>query len=351
MSATSSRLRRTFLPAAVALLILAGSAVPLPAYIERPGSAAGIPACVTIAARPGAAVDGDYLFTTIAQRDATVFGLLLAGMLDKQRVVSRGDLLGGVRRDRYLEQQRQVFLDSTQRAIVVALRAAGLPVDTLGSGVDVVQVLPGTPADGVLHQGDVITAVNGDTVSTDTELIAAIGDEPLRLRLRRDGEPVIAEVTPSVHEVDGERRPVIGVRVTTHAPRVRLPFDVDVSSGDVGGPSAGLMLGLAIFDLVDEVDLARGRRIAGTGTLALDGTVGTIDGIELKVPAAVREGADVFVAPAAQAGIARSAVPAGSGLTVIGVDTFDAARAALGREGGSASGTAPDQPCRFGSDA
>ena len=100
MSVAGTWLRRGFLPVTVAILALAGSVVPLPAYIELPGSADSIPSCVRIAERPQAAVDGDFLFTTVAQRDATVFGMLIAGVRADQAVVSRRPLLGGERRVR-----------------------------------------------------------------------------------------------------------------------------------------------------------------------------------------------------------------------------------------------------------
>ena len=343
-------LRRWFLPVSIALLVWAGSVVPLPAYIELPGSAVDVSGCIMIAERPDARIDGDFLFTTVAQRDATLFGLALAGVRDDQRVVSKGDLLGGTRRDRYLERQRQIFIDATDRAVAVALRAAGLPVDVTGSGVDIVEVIADTPAEGVLRAGDVITAVDGAPVTTDAELVKAIdGTTPLDLRVRRAGDEVVEEVAPALREVDGEQRPMIGVRITTHAPHLQLPFDVDIASGQVGGPSAGLMTGLAILDLVDAGDLADGRRIAGTGTLALDGTVGTIDGIDLKVAAAAREGADVFVAPAPQASDARAALPPGSPTTVVGVDTFDDARTVLagGPDVAARDDLAAPETCRF----
>lgn len=347
-------LRTWFLPLSIALLVCAGSIVPLPAYIEQPGLAAGISRCVAIAERPDAGIDGDFLLTTVSQRDATLFGLVLAGLRDDQRVVSKGELLGGTRRDRYLERQRQTFIAATDRAVVVALRTAGLPVEVRGSGVDIVDVIADTPAEGVLRPGDVITAVDGRPVTTDTELIEAIdGTAPLDLRVRRGGDAVVEEVVPALREVEGEQRPMIGVRITTHAPQVRLPFEVDVASGQVGGPSAGLMTGLAIYDLVADHDLAEGRLIAGTGTLALDGTVGAIDGIELKVAAAARTGADVFVVPAPQASEARAALPQGSPMTIVGVDTFADARTALaaGPDDATAERAAVPASCRLAPDA
>jgi PDZ domain-containing protein len=55
---------------------------------------------------------------------------------------------------------------------------------------------------------------------------------------------------------------------------------------------------LEIYDqLRTEVDLTKGYQIAGTGTIALDGTVGRIGGIQHKVVAADNAGAEIFFAP------------------------------------------------------
>lgn len=344
------RVRRAFLPAAVAVLLLAGAVVPLPAFIQTPGSAVGVPACVVIAERPDAQVRGDYLFTTVAQREATVFELLGAVLIDRWRIVPRQRVLAGQPRGEYLADQRRIFLSSTERSIVVALEAAGLPVQRTGDGVVVTDVLDDTPAAGVLRSGDIITRVDGAPVRTTTELIEAIdGTAPLDLRVRRGARPVTATVRPVLEQIDDERRPVIGVRIMTHDPEVQLPLSVDVRSGSVGGPSAGLLVGLAVYDLVTDDDLAAGRRVAGTGTLGLDGRVGRIDNIGLKVAAAAHEGADVFLAPTGQADAARSAIPAGADLSVLAVETFDDARAQLAATADTAARIAPvpAQECRF----
>ena len=50
--------------------------------------------------------------------------------------------------------------------------------------------------------------------------------------------------------------------------------------GNIGGPSAGLMLTLQIYSQLAHRDLLHGHKVAGTGTMASDGTVGIIGGIE-----------------------------------------------------------------------
>lgn len=76
-----------------------------------------------------------------------------------------------------------------------------------------------------------------------------------------------------------------------------FPFQVEIASGDVGGPSAGLMFALGLYDQLTPSDLTQGRTIAGTGTIDPQGGVGPIGGIEDKVLAAERVGATVFLVP------------------------------------------------------
>jgi len=75
------------------------------------------------------------------------------------------------------------------------------------------------------------------------------------------------------------------------------PFPIEIQAGDVGGPSAGMMHAIAIIDTLTEGELTQGRIIAGTGTIAPDGSVGSIGGIRQKVVAAEAAGADIILVP------------------------------------------------------
>ena len=57
------------------------------------------------------------------------------------------------------------------------------------------------------------------------------------------------------------------------------------------------MFTLAIYDQVSGQDLKAGRKIAGTGTIEKDGSVGDIGGAYLKVKSAADSGADIFFVP------------------------------------------------------
>ena len=97
-----------------------------------------------------------------------------------------------------------------------------------------------------------------------------------------------------------------------------LPFDVDISLTDVGGPSAGLMFALGIVDKLRAPSLTGGKFIAGTGEISPDGTVGPIGGITQKLIAARAKGAVAFLVPEANCAEAALRPPAGLALVKVG---------------------------------
>ena len=75
-------------------------------------------------------------------------------------------------------------------------------------------------------------------------------------------------------------------------PKIEFKF-----SNTESGSSAGLMTTLAIYDTLIPEDLTGGNKIAGTGTIDLDGTVGEIAGVKYKLSGAEKGGAKVFFVP------------------------------------------------------
>src|SRR5919199_19139 len=198
------------------------------------------------------------------------------------------------------QTNKRLIDESKPVAAVVALRAAGYPVDITGQGAEVESLIEGMPAQGVLQVGDIIVAVDGQPVDTTNSLIQAItrhrvGDQ-VTLTIRRDGQTQDIQVGTRSSPSD-PGRPIVGVTISTYLFDVRMPFPVDVESDNVGGPSAGLMFALGILDAVTDGDLTRGYFVAGTGTLDGNGVVGPIGGAAEKALAAEQDGAQVFLVP------------------------------------------------------
>jgi PDZ domain-containing protein len=282
-------------------------------------------------------LSGEFLLTTVDLRRATVVGVVASLFDDTDALVGQTSVIPeGVDEQRFFDRQRALFSTSADLAAAIGLQAAGYDVDPRdfsGDGALVVAVLPGSPADGALVAGDVVVGVDGAVIGTVEDLRAAVrsggaGGPRMVTFLRGDRRREV-EITP--RPLPSGEGLVLGVQVETSNPEITLPIPVEVESGQVGGPSAGLMIALTVYDKAVEDDLTAGRLVAGTGTLAADGTVGPIGGITQKVVAADRAGADVFLAPAAQAEQAAAAVGDRGDLEVVAVATFEDAVDSLER--------------------
>lgn len=238
----------------------------------------------------------------------------------------------GVREQEFRQAQTRLFEESVRIAAALGLRLSGHQVSVSGDGVEVVQVAPGSQAEGLLQSGDIIVAVNGEPVRLATDLTvqttrAATG-EKLWLTVRRDTAKLDVDV--AVGPIPGSSQTGLGISIRTVHEQVVLPEGVSVDDvSGIGGPSAGLVLALAVYDLFDPVDLTRGRRIAGTGTVSLSGAVGPIGGVEEKIRGAEQAEATIFLAPADQAARAREV--SSEGLEVVAVSNVQDAIEALRR--------------------
>jgi len=228
-------------------------------------------------------------------------------------------------------QRRRSSLNDMTRsqkiAIAVALEELGRQVEITPSGAEVVLVLPGAPADGVIEVGDLIVEVDGEPVEGTDDLRAAFADvEPgdeVEMTVEREGKPV--DLNVGTRALEGEPgRAVVGVQVQD-AETFEFPVDIEIDAGGIGGPSAGLAFALDIVDELGE-DIDRGRTIVATGELGLDGTVSPIGGVKQKAIAAERAGADLFLVPDDNYEEARDAV---DGLDVVAVSDFDEALSTL----------------------
>jgi PDZ domain-containing protein len=207
--------------------------------------------------------------------------------------------------------------NSQQDATAAAL--SELKID-YQSTVVVAQVIKNTPAAGRLKAGDELLTVNGAPVTGLTMLQQAIiangVDHPVRLVIRRNGTEQTLDITPAMNA--GTQHPTVGIYTGT---TFTFPFDVKIQLQDVGGPSAGMMLALGIYDKLTPGKLAGTAHIAGTGTIDPSGAVGAIGGIRQKMYGARGDGATWFLAPASNCNEVVGHIP--SGLTVFAVKTLD----------------------------
>ncbi len=220
------------------------------------------------------------------------------------------------------QQNIQEMTSSQQDATAAAMNELKIPVKVV---VPVGSTQKGKPAEGKLRAGDAITDVDGAPVQSIEEVAAGVRrhkpGEQVRFGVIRDGK----QLTVDVGTVAGKDGTIVGVMMAN--PKFTFPFTVDVNVGDVGGPSAGLMFSLGIYDKLTPGALTGGMSIAGTGTITADGKVGPIGGIQQKMVGARDAGATIFLTPADNCDEAVQAVP--KGLRLVKVSTMHEAVQAI----------------------
>lgn len=268
---------------------------------------------------------GELRMTTVSLNDdVTLFGALGLWVSGRYAVAPREEYFRPGETDEEVRRQNvQQFQDSQSNAEVAALRSIGHPVKVL-----VQQVVSGSPADSVLEPGDRIVAVNGKAIASQQDVLTALENtrpgQRVSLTYQRDGQPEQTRSLTLARHPDGQPQGFVGMQPVD---RADVPFEVDISLEDVGGPSAGLMFALAIVERMEAEDLVGGQRIAGTGEIDAAGNVGAIGGISFKLVAAKEAGASTFLVPANNCAEAVSAAP--DGLRLVRVGTLDDAVSAL----------------------
>lgn len=270
--------------------------------------------------------NGELRMTTVSLNDnVTLFGVIGLWVSGRYAVAPREEYFRPGETDEQVRKENvKQFQDSQSNAEVAALRRLGYPVKVI-----VQEVVSGSPADRVLEPGDQLVVVNDKRITNEDDVRSALaGTRPgqtISLTFEHEGQPQRTEtITLGEHPDEQQEQGFIGMQPID---RADVPFDVNISLEDVGGPSAGLMFALAIIDRLTPEDLVAGEKVAGTGEISEKGEVGAIGGISFKVVAAREAGATVFLVPRSNCAEAASAAP--EGLKLIKVSDLDGAVTAL----------------------
>ena len=294
------------LPTVLVLVVLAW-AVPLPYSVYRPGLTLNVLSDDSPDGKPIVQVSGHPVY-----RDGGQLRMTTVSVTRRDTRLGLWDLLGAwFDRDAAVYPRSAVYPDSTGNeqsdatqgaaemtgsqdvATAVALKQLGTPVAQM---VEIAAVVPDSPADGHLKARDLVQKVNGVAVSTPDAAVKAVqqtaAGQQVHMTVLRGGKETNVAFTPGTK--DG--KPFLGISVGVG---YKFPFDVSVNIDPaIGGPSAGLMFSLAIYDTLTPGSLTAGKPIAGTGEIETDGSVGPIGGIQQKIPAAKAAGAKLFLVPA-----------------------------------------------------
>lgn len=363
-----SRRRRIALRVAVgfvAVVVVAGfvaSRWVVPYYAITPGTAFNVGQLISVPRNAAHADRGSVVLTDVSLVHLSALGYLYYRFDEHAEIVSAAELTGGASSAAYDEQGAVEMAQASQSAALVALRELGYHPRAEPTGVVVLADLPGAASAMTLPVGAVITYVGPAQTALLSQLTAAIGAvapglatmltyHMLGSRTSRTKFVVVGELRSSgpssatvytcakVGSTTGRlaRRsghavsclPVYAEQLDTDT---NEPFRVSINADGIIGPSAGLSFTLGLIEKLDRADLTGGRRVAATGTIANNGSVGEIGGIAQKTIAVREAGATVFLVPRGNAAVARE--NAGPDLRIIAVSSIGQAVGALERLGG-----------------
>lgn len=280
------------------IIMVASSFYYLPYYVTKPGSAHELDPIVHV--ENGYQDDGELMLTTVRMGRANIYAYLMASLRKYEYIFPVDEIRSPHESDEeYNLRQLQLMNNSQSHAIEVAYKKAGKPYKYNYKGIYVLNIYPSMPAEDVLKPGDRITAIDGQSFQSSQEFIdyvsgKAKGDKVEITYVRnksKEIETIPLEAFPDVPDKVG-----LGITLSDDKEIMTDP-PVKLETEEIGGPSAGLMFSLEIYDQLTEDDLAKGHRIAGTGTISEDGEVWRIGGIEQKIIAADKAGAEYFLAP------------------------------------------------------
>ncbi|MGE7903799.1 SepM family pheromone-processing serine protease [Peribacillus sp. NPDC094092] len=287
---------RTFL--VVAILLIASALYSLPFYVSKPGMAKELEPIIEVSG--GDEAKGSFMLTTVRMGRANVYSYMLAKWSKYQELYPETSIRSEDETDEeYNIRQLHLMDGSKNNAIQIAYEKAGKEVEYEYLGVYVLDVLKGMPAAKELKAGDQIIQVDDVKFKSAQEFMNYIngkkaGDEVKIVYKREETEKTaVLSLQPFKNEPN---RVGIGISLDDNRKVITKPA-ISIDSEQIGGPSAGLMFSLEIYNQLTKGDLTNGYDIAGTGTMSDDGTVGPIGGIQQKIVAADKSGAQIFFAP------------------------------------------------------
>ena len=275
--------------------------------------------------------DGNLFQLTVRRDEANALVYAWSLINDSYDLYPREVILpDGVTPKELSEISIQNMRTSENIAIAVALKNVGYQISSKGDGVSVVGLLDDSPVKDKLKKGDLLISIDDKEITSATEFIStlrtySIGETVSIGLIREVGEDVkqINIETTLIEHVEYKGEPMVGFLATTVNERFDFPFEIDIKTGKVGGPSAGLMMALNVYNNLIPEDITNSMIIAGTGTIEIDGSVGPVGGIKQKVISAKRAGAELILVPVANY---EEAIPFETDKTaIIAVDSFNEA--------------------------
>ncbi len=264
----------------------------LPYYINMPGGT--IKVNDRIECKKCSDINGSLNMLYVTEYEATVPTYLLSLVIpnwDLERI-SKQQISNETPEDIY-NRNRLMLENSVDNAIYVAYTNSNKEIKVKSKK----NIVIATTKNNGLNIGDEVLEINGREIENIEEIRniiqnSAVNKKLLFKVLRNNKEEDI-----QVKVIKQNSKKMIGAVITTDYdyeldPKIKLKFRSSES-----GSSGGMMLALSIYTKINDQDIIKGRKIAGTGTIDYEGNVGKIDGIKYKIMGAHKNKMDIVLVP------------------------------------------------------
>ncbi|MHA0855917.1 YlbL family protein [Paenibacillus sp. CMAA1364] len=313
--------------------------MPTPYIIYQPGSAENVQPMITVK-EADIAGKGTFMMTTVSASYANIALLAMSSFNPNAEVDKKEKRLGDKSKKEYATEQLFYMSNSQSSSVEAAYKQAKIAYDIRSQYLFVISTSKETGSSQYFRAGDKILEVENKEIMDNVELASflkgkKVGDV-VKVKLERETQVVEENVSlVSIQDRQtNDTRVGFGImigtmqKVTAKDPAKQVEFE----NTKVGGPSAGLMFSMEIYNQLTPGDLTRGYRVAGTGTITVDGTVGPIGGVKHKIVAADREKAQLFFVPKANYEEAKAkADEIGTTMKLISVSTLEEALRDMGQ--------------------
>lgn len=279
------------------VLFLWHYSLPLPYYIYTGGGTINVKDKIHIENKE---TKGDFNLCYVEQINANIPTFLLSKLLSNWDSVSKEEVSLNDKEDiKDIYKRDKIYLEeANQNAIFVAYKKAGKSVNILDKHLYIIYLEEDSDTD--LKIGDDILEIDGSKIDSLADISKILDSyevgSKLNIKVKRNGKEMMKYAI--VHEKDG--RKLIGIALTSIYdyevdPKITFTF-----SNSESGPSGGFMVTLAIYNQLIDNDISNGLKIAGTGTIDIEGNVGSIGGVKYKLKGAVDSKSDIFLVPAGE---------------------------------------------------
>lgn len=260
--------------------------IELPYYIEAPGGTINLTERID---EDYDKKDGSLNMLYVTQYKGNVVTLLLGKIFNSWDIYKISNQQISNETANEIHIRNKVMLDnSIQNATFVAYEHAGKEITIK----DKKNIVIATTKENGIKIGDVLISVDNQEIDSLVDVKEIINNknvgETVNILVERDEKEKNISVTI-------EEDKLIGIATITNY-EYELPDDLDLNfKSSEGGSSGGLVLTLGIYSEITGIDILKGRNIAGTGTIDIEGNVGQIDGIKYKIAGAVKDKMDIVL--------------------------------------------------------